>query len=628
MQQQTYKSDNDSSQKTATTEESSQRVNRSRAAVDEARQMLDEIAGIKSPKRKVTSRRDLGKTIRTVLLAPITLMVAVVKLIFRPFSKADFSLIRELRKFLASPGNFFWFNRLAPQAAQRHFRTSSTEVMTNHARRYAAHIAMLILALVVVIGGGFSGLVHILVSEDAYVGPNGQTRDSSFLVVTGDMHEVYLSSIGTSSTLAPKRIQVYEVKKGDTYRSLAAKNNISVETILQANLEWDPDMELKIGNKLVIPPVSGTLHIGATGDNVGKIAEMYAVDPKVILDFAPNNLKGYGISTPITNGMEIMVPGGLRPERDKMLLYTVRLGDSVKSIAEKFGVSQDTITIKNDIETNQLKSGMQLQILPKSGIQIRVLQGDSLRSIANRYSVPVENIVNFAPNNITANSVLKAGDTLIVPNGIVPPPPPPPPPPVIVVQKAPIIGPVNSNSRTTSVPSSTTSRTNTGTTNTTTTTTNTTTNTSRNTNAVSTGVVVKPAASASRPVTTGRMIWPINGTITTYFGQYIWYGVHRGLDISRGGGTRVIAADGGVVVQAGWNGGYGISVTIAHNNGLYTLYGHFQGLLVSPGQTVYQGQAIGIEGSTGNSTGPHVHFEVRAGGNSYDSTVNPLRYLP
>jgi murein DD-endopeptidase MepM/ murein hydrolase activator NlpD len=80
-------------------------------------------------------------------------------------------------------------------------------------------------------------------------------------------------------------------------------------------------------------------------------------------------------------------------------------------------------------------------------------------------------------------------------------------------------------------------------------------------------------------------------------------------------------------VLSGWNGGYGNCVIIDHRNGLWTVYGHFSRLYVSQGQTVYQGQALGIEGTTGNSTGPHLHFEVRVGSNLYNNAVNPLRYL-
>jgi murein DD-endopeptidase MepM/ murein hydrolase activator NlpD len=126
----------------------------------------------------------------------------------------------------------------------------------------------------------------------------------------------------------------------------------------------------------------------------------------------------------------------------------------------------------------------------------------------------------------------------------------------------------------------------------------------------------------------GAFIWPVNGVITSPFGyrNHPIFGrsiLHSGIDIGVDEGTPVHAADGGVVVEADWIGGYGNAVIIDHGNGLSTLYGHNSSLAVSAGQTVSQGQVIAYAGSTGNSTGPHVHFEVRANGDP----VDPNGYL-
>ena len=126
----------------------------------------------------------------------------------------------------------------------------------------------------------------------------------------------------------------------------------------------------------------------------------------------------------------------------------------------------------------------------------------------------------------------------------------------------------------------------------------------------------------------GVFIWPVNGVITSPFGyrNHPIFGrtiLHSGIDIGVDEGTPVHAADGGVVVEADWIGGYGNAVIIDHGNGLSTLYGHNSSLAVSAGQTVSQGQVIAYAGSTGNSTGPHVHFEVRANGDP----VDPNGYL-
>lgn len=134
---------------------------------------------------------------------------------------------------------------------------------------------------------------------------------------------------------------------------------------------------------------------------------------------------------------------------------------------------------------------------------------------------------------------------------------------------------------------------------------------------------------AYQPVSgSGVLIWPVNGVITSDYGYrtHPIFGTtiyHSGIDIGVDEGTPVHAADAGVVVEADWISGYGYAVIIDHGNGLSTLYGHNSALAVSAGQSVSQGEVIAYAGSTGNSTGPHVHFEVRSNGDP----VNPLSYL-
>lgn len=125
-------------------------------------------------------------------------------------------------------------------------------------------------------------------------------------------------------------------------------------------------------------------------------------------------------------------------------------------------------------------------------------------------------------------------------------------------------------------------------------------------------------------------IWPTNNTrlVTSPYGErwcpFHGYESHNGADIGAARGSAVLAAKSGRVIQAGWNGGYGISVMIAHDDGITTLYGHMDGCSVSVGQTVSQGETIGICGSTGNSTGAHIHYTMYKNG----STIDPLPYLP
>jgi murein DD-endopeptidase MepM/ murein hydrolase activator NlpD len=118
------------------------------------------------------------------------------------------------------------------------------------------------------------------------------------------------------------------------------------------------------------------------------------------------------------------------------------------------------------------------------------------------------------------------------------------------------------------------------------------------------------------------MVWPLSGPITSYYG-YRWGGFHTGIDIDGVTGQPYVAAASGKVVFAGWNGGYGYSILIDHGNGVATRYAHSSQLNVKAGQTVEKGQTIGLVGSTGRSTGSHLHFEVIING----STVNPLNYI-
>ena len=118
----------------------------------------------------------------------------------------------------------------------------------------------------------------------------------------------------------------------------------------------------------------------------------------------------------------------------------------------------------------------------------------------------------------------------------------------------------------------------------------------------------------------GIFYWPAAGSLT----QRYWYG-HRAIDIGGSVGAAIIASDGGYVSFAGWTDiGYGYLIVLDHANGFQTFYAHLNRIFVSEGETVYAGQVIGAMGSTGNSTGPHLHYEIRYNG----YPVNPLIYLP
>ena len=131
-----------------------------------------------------------------------------------------------------------------------------------------------------------------------------------------------------------------------------------------------------------------------------------------------------------------------------------------------------------------------------------------------------------------------------------------------------------------------------------------------------TASVAPPAVSSS------GLIWPVAGPVTSFFGMR-WGRMHEGIDIGAATGTPVQAAAAGIVVSAGWMGGYGNLVVVDHGGGLSTAYAHLSGYAVSGGQRVSQGQTVGYVGCTGHCYGPHLHFEVRVHG----SPVDPLGYL-
>lgn len=252
--------------------------------------------------------------------------------------------------------------------------------------------------------------------------------------------------------------------------------------------------------------------------------------------------------------------------RAEVVEYKVKSGDTISGIASKFGVSIDTIRWENNLTSIEaIKPGTALLILPETGIRHKKVQpGETIYSIAKKYSVDSQVVITW-PYNPFANDetfALLVGQELFIPGGMKPKERPWAPG-AYVAQKTPDAGTISA---------------------------------------------------------TGQFIWPASGSMAQY---YRWY--HQGIDIANKAAPPILAADAGLVTIAGWpdNIGYGNRVLIDHGNGFQTLYAHLSRIFVSSGQTVKRGDQIGQMGSTGRSSGVHLHFEIRQNG----AAVDPLGYL-
>jgi murein DD-endopeptidase MepM/ murein hydrolase activator NlpD len=310
------------------------------------------------------------------------------------------------------------------------------------------------------------------------------------------------------------------------------------------------------------------------------------------------------------------VPGGQLPTRERVELYDVRAGDTLWTIAERFGINPSTIVWANELtNADQLAIGQRLVIPPVNGILHRAKPGETIEGLADRYGVSRQDIIAFAPNGLGGVTTLVPGQELMIPGGT-PPAPPPPPPPVAAAPPAP--APVPAPAAPAPAPPAAP--------------------------APAPAAPARPAAPtpapAPRPAPTatpapapaparavGSFVWPTNGTLTQYFGEnWAFYGPggHNGIDIANAQGTPLRAADGGTIIYSGWRGGLGNAVGIDHGNGFVTWYGHASQLLVSSGESVARGETVALMGTTGNSTGPHLHFIIVRNG----AYVDPMGYLP
>jgi murein DD-endopeptidase MepM/ murein hydrolase activator NlpD len=246
---------------------------------------------------------------------------------------------------------------------------------------------------------------------------------------------------------------------------------------------------------------------------------------------------------------------------DQISVYVVRKGDSISQIAQMFGVSVNTIRWANDIKAGQaIKEGDILIILPVSGVQVTVAKGMTLKGLAKKYGVDVFDIASF--NGIAQDTQLSVGDELIIPDGI----------------------------------------------------------------------IVDDGGNKPKSINSGKSYYQTRylADVAGYFmnpvpGAKLSQGFHgsNSVDLAITRGTPILAAAPGTVIFArmGWNGAYGGLVIINHSNGTQTLYAHQSKIVTRAGNQVSQGEVVGYVGSTGRSTGSHVHLEIHG-------AKNPAAFLP
>ena len=275
--------------------------------------------------------------------------------------------------------------------------------------------------------------------------------------------------------------------------------------------------------------------------------------------------------------------------RNGVITYTVQTGDTIFGIAEKYNLKPQTILWGNyytlaDVP-DRLQPGQVLNILPMDGTYHKWSAGEGLNGVAKGYNVKPEDIINYAGNHLDPNTIgnlshpnIAPGTMLVVPGGHR----------AFVSWSAPFIGRQDPAQAKILGPGFC-------------------------------GTIVDGV------IGTGSFVWPANAHYLSGY-DYSPETNHPAIDIAGHLGDPIYAADNGVIVYAGWNNwGYGNVVVIDHGNGWQTLYGHQSVIAVGCGQSVMQGSIIGYFGSTGNSSGPHLHFEMS---NETYGKVNPHNFLP
>ncbi len=378
--------------------------------------------------------------------------------------------------------------------------------------------------------------------------------------------------------------QVYTIRAGDTLSAIARRYGVSVSDLVAANGLSNPDA-IFAGQQITIPVLGGSAPAPQTnredmvytlqrGDSLYRISLIYSVSVDDLL--AANDLASPNAVYP---GLQIRIPttGGAAADASQPSTtsvgrtYVVRPGDTLSRIAVQFGVTVDGLVAANGITRPDRIYAGQVIVLPEAGASARpapartatshlVRPGETLSQIALRYGVTVHSLA--VANNILNPSRIYAGMILSIP-----------------------AAQAGANS----------------------------------VRYASVGAGLCPNAQVTRSGT-GYFIRPTHGyVISQHYSAY-----HAGIDLAAEVGTDVFAADSGTVVYAGWNPvGYGNLVVLDHGNGWRTYYAHLSKVNVACGDWVVRGTVIGEVGSTGNSTGPHLHFEMLR----FGVAVNPTGYI-
>lgn len=316
-------------------------------------------------------------------------------------------------------------------------------------------------------------------------------------------------------------------------------------------------------DSLVVEEVSANT---TTSVSSSSYIETYVVsaDDALDLDFIDEDYVSTALGGSVLLAPTITEDAGSVAARTEVEKYTVQDGDTLGTIAEAHGLNLSTVLWANELTfRSTIRPGQELTIPPVDGVLYTVKSGDTVNSIAKKYNAETESVVAF--NKLADANDLSIGETLLIPGGEPP--------------KAPA---------------------------------------ARRTAPLS-SIFTTPSGTNSGSEVVGGWVWPTDWrTITQYYG---WR--HTGIDIDGDYTTQNYAARAGTITRAGWFGGYGICVDIDHGDGYVTRYGHFSKVYVNVGDVVEAGQALGKTGTTGRSTGTHLHFEVYENG----KRRNPLEFI-